>query len=294
MAAAFIQIIRTSDETEALVQAHTTARSAVAAIARDLRQLQLDPNPNFQQLFVIDRTLTYGDFVDNDGDGDVDEENFDARHDEASTWSPINDRHAFIGGFTERSTFVTVPDYGDGDVDEDTRFSADEVTFIKPPGSSGFGSPRQRITYRIGDFDGEENVLLRIIENNPSPASTGAGVVEPVAFDVVSLDILPWNPNNNNTNSPVPGAPYYETSWDAQSIGFPGVNPIGNTDGTVPPFKLPAAFLIRVVANAEKQPLSEIAGWPLTGESLKTVAMTTVVNVDEVLQDPRYEDWVRP
>lgn len=292
VAAAFIQIIRSSDEAESVVRAHSSGRSGVEAIARDLRRLQLDADFSFQQLVLIDRPLTYGDNVDNDDDGSVDEEVFDGR-DNDGDWTNASDRHATIGAFTERANFVGIPDYGDEHVDEDCRFSADELTFILPAGADGIGSPRKRVTYRLGSFDGEDHVLLRIVEENPTliPGSQPV-VVEPLLFEVVSLDILAWNPNDN-TSSPVAGSGYWEESWNSAVMEYPAVEPLNAPDETVPPFRLPASFLIRVTMSAERVPLSEIAGWPLGNRPLRVVSMTTVVNVEQTIENAVYDEYVR-
>ncbi len=296
VATAFIQIIRAADEAEATVRAYTAARSAVDAIARDLRFLQLDTDPDFHQLTLINRNLTYGDGIDNDNDGAIDEEFFNGLDDDGD-WTMQDDRHAQIGFSTERWDFLGVDDYGDAGVDEDARFSADEITFIMPEGILFPGNPRHRVNYRMGNFDGEENVLLRAVSVNPTVDGTGdSEVVEPIVFEVVSLDILAWNANSNTPRS-VRGIPraYWVDSWDAEQINFPFVQVLRSPEGDpdAPPFKLPAAFLVSVVVNAERQPLGEIPGWPFGNEQLKTVRMSTVVTVESVITDRRYREYVR-
>lgn len=297
VAAAFIQIIRSSDKAEAIVRAHTSARSAVDAIARDLRVLQLDAtNLDYWQLTLINRNLTYGNFIDDDGDGAVDEEFFDG-YDDDGDWSPADDRHATIGGLTERPEFVGVDDYGDLNVDEDCRFSADELSFIIPQSLDNPGVPRRRVTYRLGTFEGEEHVLLRAVVYNPSVDGTGdTEIVEPVVFDVVSLDILAWNANSNSPRN-VGGnqVAYWVSEWDAEQVNYPFVQVINSPDGDpmAPPFKLPAAFLVSVVVNAERVPLSEIRDWPGGGRPIKTARMSTIINVEAIINDTRYREYVR-
>lgn len=291
---AFILVTRAADEAEAVVRAHASARSAVDAIARDLRLLQLDANPAFQQLELVDIPLAYGDFVDNDRDGNVDDQFFDGSDFGSSgLWSGSGDLHAQIGAFTERGYALGHPDWGDAGVGADTRFSADEVSFIVPAGVYGPQSPRQRITYRLGEFDGVDNVLLRIVSEDPSVDGVGDPVlIEPVVFDVMSLDILAWNANNNNSGTPG-NRPFWTSEWDATVLDSSTAAPHGASTGTVPPFKFPASFLIAVTVNAERVPLSEIPGWPLSGQPVKTVRIDTIVNVESVIQDPRYDAFVR-
>ncbi len=286
VATAFISVLRASDEAESIVRAHTSARSATQAIARDLRLLQLDSDPAYRQLILVDQPLASPDpreEVDGLDDGPG----------AGTQWTAPDDRHALIGGVVqERAPFVGVPDLGDANVDEDPGYSADEITFILPAGVMAAGSPRTRITYRIGEFDGER-ALLRATVVNPAPDGSGSPeVVEPVIFDPVSLDILAWNSNNNAVASPLAGQPYWQSTWNAAGIMLPSIVPSRAPAG-VPPFRYPAAFMIRVTVNAERFPLSENPGWQLGATPLKTVAMTTIVNVESVIQDPLYDAWVR-
>ena len=289
---AFIQIIRSSDEAEAQVRASTGARLAVDQIARDLRQLQLDADPDYQIFRLVNQTLTYGDRYNNDGDGFTDEEQFDGFDEDGDWTSAEHDRHAETPFGPERPNYVDLPDYGDARVDEDVRFSADQVTFVVPAGSSGPGSARQIVTYRLGSFDGEDNVLLRATVTDPtSPTGPFTEVVEPVVFDVVSLDVLAWNPNDDVT-SPNTGEAYWASEWDAALKVGPGLRPINAPFG-VPPFKLPAAFLISVTVNAERQPLNQIAGAPAASGPLRTKTISTVVTVESTTQDIRYFLYLR-
>ncbi len=287
--AAFLRILRASDEAEASVRAYSAARSAVDLISRDLARLQLDTDPDFQQFLLIDRRLPFGDNIDHDGDGIADEEFFTG-FDEDGDWEPEHDNHAEINGLFERPHYVDLPDHGDFQVDEDVRFSADEVVFIIPPGTLGPEAPRQRVTYRLGAFEGEGNVLLRITADDPPPIGPSIETVEPVLFEVVSFDVLAWNANDD-VESVNPGKPYWTAAWNAEEKTFPEVRP-ANAPFGVPPFKLPASFLVRVTVNAERQPLEEITGWP-GPRQLRTVFLSTVVNVESVIQDSRYDLFVR-
>lgn len=303
-ASAFIQIIRASDEADAQMRAHSSARAAAFKIGEELRNLQLDTLIAYQQFFVIDRPLTYGDNIDNDGDGSVDEEIFDGFDDDGD-WDLSDDRHAALVVSTERPDFEGVPDFGDTKVDEDVRFSADELSFIIPTGAANppLPSPRMRVTYSIGSFEGVEDVLLRTVVPDPStdPAAGGLGdtVVEPVIFDVVSFDVLAWNANSDSVGPDGP-APYWTSTWDARFKSLP-LNPFDNNAGcpdgsmpaTVPPFKLPASVLIRITVNAEREELAEIPNWENRGQPLKTVTIHTVVNLESVTSSTNYDCYVR-
>ncbi len=287
--AAFIQILRASDEMEANVRAYSAARSAVDIISRDLARLQLDADPDYQQFLLVDRRLPFGDNIDHDGDGVADEEFFTG-FDEDGDWTPQDDQHAEINGLFERPHYVGLPDHGDFQVDEDVRFSADEVIFIIPPGTLGPDAPRQRVTYRLGTFEGERNVLLRLTAEDPPPIGPSIEVIEPVLFEVLSFDVLAWNPNDD-VESTNPGRPYWTSFWNAEEKTFPEVRPVNAPFG-VPPFKIPASFLVRVTVSAEREPLDALPDWP-GPRKLRTVFLSTVVNVESVIQDVRYDLFVR-
>lgn len=294
--AAFIQIIRAADEAEAMVRANSAARSATDKIATELRSLQIDANREFRSLRLINRPLTYGNNIDMDGDGQADEEIVDGR-DTDGNWVPQDDRHARIGPFYERPNFVDIPDLGDNAVDEDFRFSADEISWTAP-GTGG----QVRITYRLDSFDGEEHVLVRTVRDGNNPE-----IVEPVVFDVVSLDILAWDANAEirDFTDFQPIIPYWVEEWDSQRMienpdrFIPGVNPPFFPDGQpivqVEPFYIPPSFFIRVTVNAEPIPLRDIppTDWPLGNRQLRTVSVSTVVNVESVIQGQLYYDYIR-
>jgi hypothetical protein len=279
-----------------MVRAHASARSAVDAMATEIRQIQQDPDRTRRILVITNRPLAYGDNVDNDGDGVVDEELFNGIDDD-SDWTPAHDRHVQVGTYVERADFLARPDLGDDNVDEDCLFSADEISWVVP-GSAG----SLRITYRIDTFEGEKHVLVRASKLGNAPE-----VVEPVVFDVVSLDILAWNANAFiDANGPFETIiPYWVESWDSVPLinnpdrYVPGVNPPRFPDGTViptiEPFYLPPAVYLRVTVNAERVPLSEIpeSDWPFGNRRLKTVSISTVVNLESAIQLPIYAEYVR-
>ena len=296
VATAMLGIIRASDEAEAEVRATATARSAVDRMATELRQLQPDADRELRQFRLINRPLAYGDNIDNDGDGLIDEEILNGRDDDGD-WMLGKDRHVTVGLRAERNAFVGRPDLGDEGVDEDCRFSADEVSWVVP-GTGG----NQRIGYRLGTFDGEDHVLLRVISQTGSP-----DVIEPVVFEVVSLDILAWNANSVIREGVpfIPTQPYWVEEWNSIPLiqnpdrFVPGVNPPRFPDGTViptvEPFYFPTALYIRVTVNAERVPLSEIpsSDWPQGDRPLKTVGVSTVVNIESVMKQPAYDLYVR-
>lgn len=294
--AAFIQIVRAADEAEAMVRANAAARGAVDQIANELRQLQLDVNREFRQLRLVNRPLAHGDNIDLDGSGAPGQSHVDGRDGETS-WTTGADRHAEFGPYYERPNFVDLPDLGDDLIDTDVRFSADEISWIVP-GTGG----QLRAGYRIDEFDGEENVLVRWTRLGSDPEQ-----VEPVIFDVVSLDLLAWDVNAEvEEGSPFqPIVPYWVEEWDSVPIlqnpdrYVPGVNPPLLPDGRpiveVEPFYIPPSFYVRVTVNADPLPLREIprSDWPLGDRPLNTVSVSTVINVESVLQGQHYYDYIR-
>ena len=285
----FVSTLRATEDAQAQVRAHNRARAAVDAISRDLKSLQVDPvfGVTASTLVLTNQPLAYGDFVDNDGDGLIDEEAVDGRDNDGD----FVDQHTVVGLAVERRYYQFTDDYGDRGVDEDFTFSNDEITFLFTPPSLTPGPPplfRQRTTYRIDTFDGVDNVLVR----ERTDINLGTGVettkIDPVVFDVVSLDILGYNVN---TYGAVAETPDYFTTWNAFLLPLgsrPYLAPLG-----VPPFAYPASFLVRVTVNAERQPLDVISDWPLGGRQLKTVTLETVVAVESVLSNANYDGFVR-
>ncbi len=290
VASVFTATLRAAEDAEAMSRAHQRALFAVEAITRDLKGLQIDPLLGISQstLIIRDQPLAYGDFIDNDRDGQVDEESVDGRDDDGD----FADRHVAVGTSVERRYYQFTDDYGDAGVDEDYAFSNDEVTFLYTPATIPPNPPpttRQRITYRIDSYDGEDNVLVR--ERNTIDITTGlttSTTIDPVVFDVVSLDILGYNVNSYGV---LPETPDHFTSWNAFLLPLgsrPYQAPIG-----VPPFAYPASFLVRVTVNAERQPLSVLGDWPLGGRKLRTASTETVVVVESVINSSNYAGFVR-
>lgn len=291
---AYIQISQASEESQNQIQAHATARNAIEAISRDVVRIQRDPALFLNQYFQLEsQTLAYGDGLDNDADGRIDEEEFNG-FDEDADWTLTEDRHATIGTFQERPDYVGLPDYGDRLVDEDTLFSRDRLSF-RIPADIFTLRPAQIITYEVGTFDGEENVLLRqVIEDPDGPSPTRS--VEPLVFEVVSFDVLAMNANDDVV---APGGlirPYWQQEYDAANYSLGSGLPIGTpARALLFPYEFPSSVLLRVVVNASGAPLNEVpGGWPTAPGTLKTAEISTVVALDAVLNDPTYDVLVRP
>lgn len=283
----FVLTIRASDDAEAVVRAANRARAATERISNDLRFLRVDPAFAFfdQTLVLQDAPLAYGDFVDQDGDSVPDEELVTGHDNDADA----GDQHGVFPPFAERPRFVGVTDFGDRGVDEDFRFSHDRITMRLLPDVNY--PNRRQVSYYIGTFEGEDNVLLReeiILDSSLGPI--GTATVDPVVFDVVSLDILAWDPNRPSGSAPPP-TPYWVSEWNAALIPVesrPYRAPVGT-----PPLLFPAAFLVRVTVSAESLPLTEVGNWPTGGRQLRTETIDTVVPVESVINDARYTLYVR-
>ena len=176
----YIQIDKSAKISNARMEAYQNARAALDFLTNEIK----DARPNF--FLLIDRNLPYGDRIDNDGDGRIDEELADGVDNDGDWISGRDDRdNRFSNGATEYG--YGIPDLGDDRVDEDVRYSRDELTFrVASPIGVGFD-----INYRIELFQDENDVLLRTINSTPP-------IISPIAFDVLSFNILAWNNNPLN------------------------------------------------------------------------------------------------
>lgn len=266
----FVQILRASDRSERMVQAHENARAAAEAIALFVKAARVEPTEPNQFFQGINLPTLQGDRVDNDNDGRIDEEQPDGLDNDAD-WVSADDRHAVIGGIPERQAFVGQPDLGDVHVDEDTVFHSDQLQLAIFPDPAVPGSRDEITSFSIGTWEDETNVLL---QRTVRIDGTGPGVAEvaPLAFNVLSLNLLYWDPNGSQ--------PYWVDRWDALS------NPVRPAPG----IELPAAVYISVTVYAGRIPLDQLG----PTDPIESVTATTLVTVESIIHDPRYELIVRP
>lgn len=283
----YVALGNAAEDSQSRARAYAKARIALDTIAEDLANLIREPGPNQFFLIVDDPSpAPYGDNIDNTGDGLVDPQIVNGQ-DDTGLWTPALDNHAQVGGCFERRLFVGVPDLGDFGVDDDFRFSRDELAFRIPVDPLNPMGPFREVRYRVGTFEGLDHVLLR--KESAIPPGPEDPQISPVAFDVVSFDVLGWNPNTDSTPPPpyaVGEVPYWATSWDASAIPGSGVEPIdlaGASLPGIPPFRLPASVYIRITVNAEPQELADISWWPPAipgeGRGLATVSLSTTVGL---------------
>lgn len=268
VAMAFIQISKAADRAESQQDAIARARAAIERISIDVKQARI--NPNFPVQFFIGESvaLTYGNGKDDDGDGAIDEEVIDGL-DNDGDWTPADDRHAVVNGTAERQNWMGTPDLGDGSVDEDFRFNQDTLEFRIYPDPRIPTSRDEIVRYEIGTFDGEDNVLMRTLVRNPGDL-TEETFSEPLAFQVLSLDFLYWNPNVE-----VDGVPYWVTTWDATTT----------LTGPDPRMPYPIAVYISVTVYADTRPFETYNA----GEVVDTLTVNTVVNIEQMLKDTRWQ-----
>jgi type II secretory pathway pseudopilin PulG len=285
---AFSQILRAGEQAEAQVAANNQARAALLYLARDIEQVRRDTSTPMQFFLLENRSFSYGDGRDNDGDGVVDEEIVDGR-DNDGDWTINHDRHARLGPYRERPEFVGIPDLGDLKVDEDCKFGNDRLTLRIPPDPLGADTRNDKIVYQIGSYEGQEHVLLRTVITDPDDPNSES-ITEPLAFHVLAFDILVWNCNADAEDAAGRPFPYWTSEWDARTRIFPFSKPHNAPDG-VPPFEFPASVRAQITIYSGRLPLPSI-GWT-PGEPIETLTMTTTINLEVTLKDLRYERFIR-
>ncbi|GAB4321710.1 MAG: hypothetical protein Kow0059_16500 [Candidatus Sumerlaeia bacterium] len=266
--AAFIQISKSAERAEVEQDAVQRARAAVERMAIDIKQARMNPNFPIQLFNGINAVFPYGDGKDNDGDGAIDEERRNALDDD-NDWTIGDDRHQFVAGTAERQDYLGAPDLGDARVDEDCRFDQDVLEFRIYPDPRVAGSRDEIVRYELGTFDGERGVLIRTLTRNPG-APDEETFREPLAFGVLSLDFLYFNPNVG------PGAvPYWVESWDASTV-------FNQPDPRLP---YPVAVFVSITVYADTRPFEHYK----PGEAVDTLTLSTVVNIEQVLKDARWQ-----
>lgn len=285
---AFLEIVRTKEATQARLDAVANARHALEAMSLELKRARLLPEDtsntqSFEEFFRGDTIFqAAGDRADSDQDGRVDEENFDGLDNDAD-YSVIDDRHVRIplptgtGSYYERWKYRQRPDLDDARIDEDTRFSSSTVEFQTFPRAGGL--PERRVTFSSGtDPDsGDPNaVIMRVEESDPDAGIFQPATVAAVAHNVLSFTALYWDAEETTASQPSSAwTPYWSSSERLANR---------NTAAVVP-----ASVYLSVTVYSGSQPLSTIPA----GAALETVTLHTVVNVESVLADPRYDTFFR-
>jgi len=265
--AAFIQILDVTDEAQARMEAVNNGRAALEVMAIDIKAASLDTTHGEHEFLGVNRRLPYGDGIDNDGDGLIDEESPNALDDDGD-WTLADDNHAIIGTTAERWYTIGEADLGDFHVDEDCLFDNDSLQFRIFPDPLSSSGRNERISYEIGSYDGEANVLIRRTASFLSGGVQAEEVSSPLAFNVLSLNFLYMDPNS------VP--PQWVEVWDA-----------GNADEFPEPgIEIPVTVAITVTVYAGTDPLEQFS----PGDPIPTISLSTMVNIEQILNDPRLQD----
>jgi hypothetical protein len=117
---------------------------------------------------------------------------------------------------------------------------------------------RQRLTYRVDTFDGEDNVAIRevfTLYNDGTPPDTEIG---PLAFEVLSLNFLMWNFAT--------ASPNWVETWDSGAI-----------PGSLP--GAPGAVMAEIIIHGASTRLRLPPARALDG-----VRLSTIVALENVIQ----------
>jgi type II secretory pathway pseudopilin PulG len=281
--ATYIQVAKVNQQATAQLEALRNGRSALQSLSDELKSLN-DIGGNGLLIGPDVPPRAFGDGIDNDGDGRTDEEIVNGIDDDpTSPPTPIiaTDRHAFLNPantLRERPRGIAVSDLGDANVDEDARFGQDFLIFQVTPETPSDIIVKV-ITYAIPPegFDGVPNVLVRqtrIERVNPADP-TGPSLVEgglaPIAFGVLGFDLMYWDSNASAATQ------NWLTAWDS-------------TTKAGERFRLPASIYMRLTVQADPRPAEILED----GDPQKVLIVSTVVNIESVIDSPLFERPLLP
>jgi prepilin-type N-terminal cleavage/methylation domain-containing protein len=280
----FNQILRAHNATAARVEALRNGSSAITSLGEELKQVNGIAGGREVVFLGFNQSLTFGDAIDNDFDGSIDEEIIDGLINTTTPipgFGPPNDRHANLTSppfaIQERPANVNEADLGDLIVDVDPVFGLDILTFRIFPTSPDLGFTNKTVTYAVTDFDGESNVLIRQTRIEIVGQEDRIGLA-PIAFGVLGFDLLYWNPN-------IPAEQqFWVTEWDSTDppLGSTSVDP--SDQGSI--LTLPASVYVRITLQADSRPAELI----ITGQPVDTVVFETMVNIEEVIDSAEFND----
>lgn len=253
---AFIQVLRATSERSARNEALRNARSALMTMMEEIKAFQRTGTTD-TLLVGVNFDLAFGNGLDEDGDGTVDEEILDGQDDATDAdWVIANDNHIpfFLTGATpfiyERPQLTDTPDFGDFHVDEDVRFGSDTLSIMLFPPAVESGVTSRTITYSLETFDGEPNVLVKTAKTEFLSSATST-TMAPLAFAVTGLDFLYSDPGAS-----LP--PNWTTDWDSATSGVPD------------------AVYVRITVKADTGPIQNYSG----GDKIETLEMETIVMIE--------------
>lgn len=287
----FIYMLRTMDENTARLDAMRNGRSAIMTMSDEFKAISAIGVAFVPQLIAADANAGFGNGFDEDDDGTPDEEILDGQDDDGD-WSPLtDDLHAQIvssGIFYDRFHYTAFPpfaglygvtqfDLGDFHVDQDCVFGRDQVVFRIVPSPPIPDVLFRSVTYTVGSIDGQNNVLLRQARTEFDPISGRSPIIttSPIAFNVLGLDLLYWDPNGDpDPNLSRATRPYWITTWD--STLAPTFN--------APKLPLPASIYARVTLYAEDTTPQTY----VPGSRVNTMHFETIINIEEIIGDISY------
>jgi len=251
--AAFVQISVAQHASEARAEALRNGRTALATMSSELKSIISLQG----ELIGVDDAAPYGDGIDNNANGKVDEKRLNGQPDSAGA--------ATTGAVPrELTSWTKRPDPGDPGVDQDCLFGRDQVMFDIFPSIPTPGMTAKWVRYVIANYDGQPNVLLRetMIEIGGATPNPGVQPVNatPIAFGVLGFDVLYWNPN-------VPAAQRgWVATWDTRTVPAAQLG-------------LPASVFIRLTLYADPRPYET---WT-PGRPVETIKLETMVNIEPSL-----------
>lgn len=267
----FVELLDSHDRARARMEATANARSAMEVLSRDIKTARNDAATTGSFTGQTDSSAGGGDRFDNDGDGDVDEELFNAIDDDGGWAAAQDDKHAILssgtlGQYAERPVFYGAADLGDGDIDEDTGATSATLEFdiYDSP-----GEPLNRhVRFYVGnDSDGTPHTLMREVIGVDPVTSTTVITSGPLCYNVHSFGLLFWNHALAKDASANP----WDTQWPPVTTGSLTV--------------APSTVYARISVYAGKPyDLDEVPA----GQVIETVTLSTAVNVEAVLADPTY------
>lgn len=272
---AFVQIMRATDQAEARLEAFASVRHALDTISLELRSARSGPaDASPKDLFYgLTQSLGYGNGVDDDKDGRIDEEILDGL-DNDHDWVQVDDHHAQLSpppAYYERPAYIGKADLGDSHVDEDLQVSSATLVFRSFPNELGVTPSMRQVSFYVGTYDQQPNVLIQEVTAIDAATSSPSTTVGPLAFNVVSFGALYWGVDQLTTSTTTQN-PYWKTRWDASK-----------RDSKDP--ELPASVYLTLTVRAASKPGAEPTGQ--SPEDL--VTLQTMVNIESVLSDPRYK-----
>jgi prepilin-type N-terminal cleavage/methylation domain-containing protein len=263
-------LMDTAAQSQAIIFATNNGRHALEQISTDLKNI--DSSVSNKLLVGTNLSLSYGDNIDNDMDGTIDEELPNGVDDDGDYNAAEDNLHATfdLSGVVDlkewRGVGFASADWGDRHVDEDVVFSSDTLRFHADPTSPTY--VYDEITYSIGSLDGVDHVLLRNVVGWKSSGTSETVSTSGLAYGVLSFNCLYWNPN-----VALPGGLGWVETWDS-----------GSPPGTAV-FDLPAAVAVEVTTYADDEPIESV---DFTKDPKRTMTLRTIISVEAVLLHSNY------